>query len=151
VREMIHWDLIIVGAGAAGLTAGIYGARSGLKTLVLEEKIPGGEVMETPLIENYPGFPQGISGMDLANRLVEHAERMGAEIHQLEKVVKLDLKAREKKVQTDNTVYTASTIILALGSHHKRLGVPGEEKYRGMGVSYATAQYAMELSLKVGK
>ena len=133
---MIHWDLIIVGAGAAGLTAGIYGARSGLKTLVLEEKIPGGEVMETPLIENYPGFPQGISGMDLANRLVEHAERMGAEIHQLEKVVKLDLKAREKKVQTDNTVYTASTIILALGSHHKRLGVPGEEKYRGMGVSY---------------
>ena len=93
---MEHWDLIIVGAGAAGLTAGIYGARSGLKTLILEEKIPGGSTAEAPLIENYPGFPEGVSGIDLINRMVEHAERAGAQIHELEKVIKLNLKADKK-------------------------------------------------------
>ena len=133
---MEHWDLIVIGAGAAGLTAGIYGARSGLKTLILEEKIPGGLTAEAPLIENYPGFPKGISGIDLIKRLVEHAERMGARIHQLEKATKLDLKAKEKIVKTDKAFYTASALILASGSHHRTLGIPGEEKLRGRGVSY---------------
>lgn len=133
---MKRWNLIVVGAGAAGLTAGIYGARSGLKTLILEEKVPGGATAEAPLIENYSGFPEGINGMDLTKRLVEHAERMGAEIHQLEKATKLDLKAREKRVSTEKAVYIAPALILASGSHYRTLGVPGEEEFRGRGVSY---------------
>jgi len=133
---MKRWDLIVVGAGVAGLTAGIYGARSGLETLVLEEKIPGGATAEAPLIENYPGFPKGTSGMDLTRRLVEHAERMGATIHQLEKVITLDLKAKEKRVKTDKAVYTTTALILASGSHYRTLGIPGEEELRGRGVSY---------------
>ena len=131
-----EWELVIVGGGAAGLTAGIYGARSGLRTLILEEKVPGGALTETPMIENYPGFPEGISGMDLASKLVKQAERMGVEIHELEAVNRLDLNSAEKTVYTDKTAYTASAVILALGSTHKTLDVPGEEELRGRGVSY---------------
>lgn len=131
-----EWELVIVGGGAAGLTAGIYGARSGLKTLILEEKVPGGALTEVPMIENYPGFPEGISGMELASKLVKQAERMGVEIHELEAVNRLDLNSAEKTVYTDKTAYTASAVILALGSTHKTLGVPGEEELRGRGVSY---------------
>ena len=75
---MEHWDLIIIGAGPAGLTAGIYGARSGLKTLVLEEKTPGGEAADTPLVENYPGFPEGISGRELSDKMAEHCRKVRA-------------------------------------------------------------------------
>ncbi|RJS81129.1 thioredoxin-disulfide reductase [Candidatus Bathyarchaeota archaeon] len=131
-----EWELVIVGGGAAGLTAGIYGARSGLRTLILEEKVPGGALTETPMIENYPGFPEGISGMELASKLVKQAERMGVEIHELEAVNRLDLNSAEKTVYTDKTAYTASAVILALGSTHKTLDVPGEEELRGRGVSY---------------
>lgn len=131
-----EWELVIVGGGAAGLTAGIYGARSGLKTLILEEKVPGGALTEVPMIENYPGFPEGISGMELASKLVKQAERMGVEIHELEAVNRLDLNSAEKTVYTDKTAYTASAVILALGSTHKTLDVPGEEELRGRGVSY---------------
>ena len=133
IRE---WELIIVGGGVAGLTAGIYGARSGLKTLILEERIPGGTLTEIPLIENYPGFPEGVSGMELSSRLVKQAKKMGAEIHELEKANELDLGSEEKTVYTDAAAYVASAVILALGSTPKTLGVPGEEELRGRGVSY---------------
>ena len=133
---MEHWDLIVVGAGPAGLTASVYGARSGLKTLVLEEKIPGGLTAEAPLIENYPGFPAGVSGIELTARLVKHAEIAGAQIHELEKVTTLNIKADNKLVKTDKTVYTASTVILASGCHYKRLGVLGENEFLGRGLSY---------------
>jgi len=136
VIKMKDWELVIIGAGVAGLTAGIYGARSGLKTLILEEKVPGGAAADAPLIENYPGFPQGISGMELTERMVKQAEKMGVEIHQLERVIKLDIKTKEKKVKTDKAVYTAAALIIASGSHHKKLGIPGEEEFRGRGVSY---------------
>ena len=87
---MEHWDLIIIGAGPAGLAAGLYGARSGLKTLVLEEKMPGGEVLSTPFVENYLGFER-ISGRDLAEKMVKHSKSAGARINELEKVVELNL------------------------------------------------------------
>lgn len=135
---MEHWDLIVVGAGAAGLTAGIYGTRSGLRTLILENNISGGLTLEAPLIENYPGFPECISGMDLMERMVEHAKKTGAQIHEFEEVVELDLKSDRNMVKTDKAVYTASAVILALGSHHRTLGVPGEEELRGRGVSCCT-------------
>ena len=130
-----HWDLIIVGAGPAGLTAGLYGARSGLKTLVLEEKIPGGAVAETPLVENYPGF-KSISGRNLIDKMTEHCKKTGAKVNELEKVAELDLKGEKKIVKTNKTTYTASALIIASGSHYRTLGVLGENEFRGRGVSY---------------
>jgi len=133
---MEHWDLIIIGAGPAGLTAGIYGARSGLKSLVLEEKTPGGALAETPLVENYPGFPKGISGLELVEKMAEQCRKVGAQINELEKVVELQLEKKRKTIKTDKATYTASTVIIASGSHYSMLGVPGENEFRGRGVSY---------------
>lgn len=132
---MEHWDLIVVGAGPAGLTAGIYGARSGLKTLVLEEKIPGGEAANTPLVENYPGFPEGISGRVLTDKMTEHCWKMGAEIKELQSVAELQF-GDEKMVKTNRVTYTASTVIIASGSRYRTLEVAGESELRGIGVSY---------------
>jgi thioredoxin reductase (NADPH) len=133
---MQRWDLIIIGAGPAGLTAGIYGARSGLKTLVLEEKLPGGMAATSPWIENYPGFPDGISGDDLAEKMLSQCRRLGAEIKELEGAVNLSLGGEEKTVKTENAEYSAGAVIIASGSKHKALGIPGEEKFQGKGVSY---------------
>ena len=83
VVHMETWDLIIIGAGAAGLAAGIYGSRSGLKTLIIEEKLPGGTTADAPIVENYPGFPT-VTGAELADKKVLHAKKTGATIHELE-------------------------------------------------------------------
>lgn len=130
-----HWDLIIIGAGPAGLTAGIYGARGGLDTLVLEEKLVGGAIVDTPLVENYAGF-EAISGRDLADKMAEQCKKAGAKINELEKVIELDVEGERKTVKTTGAVYTASAVIIASGSHYKTLGVPGETEFRGKGVSY---------------
>ncbi|TET64538.1 thioredoxin-disulfide reductase [Candidatus Bathyarchaeota archaeon] len=135
---MESWDLIIIGAGPAGLTAGIYGARSGLKTLVLEEKTPGGAAADTPLVENYPGFSEGISGRDLVDKMAEHCRKVGAEIRQLERFIELNVKDERRIVKTDKATYSASAVIIASGCHYRELGVPGEKELRGRGVSYCT-------------
>jgi len=129
------WDLIIVGGGPAGLTAGIYGARSGLKTLILEEKLPGGQIADSPLIENYPGFPS-ISGRELVNKMVKHCEKFNVEIHELEGVTELSLKGEMKTVKTVRSSYTSPAVIIATGAHPRKLGVPGESDFLGRGVSY---------------
>src|SRR3990172_7442977 len=89
-RHMEKWDLIIIGAGAAGLAAGIYGARSGLKTLIIEEKMAGGTTSDAPIVENYPGFAQ-INGGELAEKMANHCKRVGAVIREIETVDKLEL------------------------------------------------------------
>jgi len=132
---MEEWELIIIGAGAAGLTSGIYGARSGLKTLILEEKTPGGATAEAPLIENYPGFAS-ITGPELVEKMVEHCLKTGVKINELERVAELDLKGEKKIVKTDTATYSASAMIIATGAHHSELGVPGEKELMGRGVSY---------------
>jgi len=132
---MVDWELVIIGAGPAGLAAGIYGVRSGLKTLVLEEKIAGGTAVDAPIIENYLGFPS-ISGFDLAQKMVDHAKNLGVSIHEFEAVTKLGLKGEEKTVTTDKEAYSARALIIASGSHYRELGVPGEREFRGRGVSY---------------
>jgi len=132
---MEKWDLIIIGAGAAGLAAGIYGARSGLKTLILEEKMVGGTTADAPIIENYPGF-ESIRGTELAKKMAAHCQKTGVTIREFEKVVSLDLKGEKKTVKTSRATYEAKAIIIASGSHYRELGVPGEKEFRGRGVSY---------------
>lgn len=132
---METWDLIIVGAGPAGLTAGIYAARSGLKALIIEEKIAGGTLGDAPVIENYPGFER-VSGAELAQKIVAQCRKLGIAIHEFEKVTGLDLKGEEKVVKTDKGVYKARAVIIASGSSYSELGVPGEKEFRGRGVSY---------------
>jgi thioredoxin reductase (NADPH) len=136
VKRVERWSLIIVGAGPAGLTAGIYGARSGLDTLILEEGVPGGSTAESPWIENYPGFPEGISGVDLIERMLKQCERFGVEVKSLEGVKRLVINCEAKKVETGKGMYSARALIIASGCRHRTLGVPGEERFRGMGVSY---------------
>ncbi|MEM3622599.1 MAG: thioredoxin-disulfide reductase [Candidatus Bathyarchaeia archaeon] len=132
---MESWDLVIIGGGAAGLAAGIYGARSGLKTLVLDEKMAGGTMADAPLIENYPSF-QSINGMELAQKMVAHCRKAGATIHEFEKVLEMNLKGDKKIIKTNKTTYEAKTVIIASGSHYREIGVPGEKEFRGRGVSY---------------
>ncbi|MGB9671906.1 MAG: thioredoxin-disulfide reductase [Candidatus Bathyarchaeales archaeon] len=129
------WDLIVIGAGPAGLTAGIYAARSGLKALIIEEKIAGGTLGDAPVIENYPGFER-ISGAELAQKIVAQCRKFGTAIHEFEKVIGLDLKGEEKIVKTDKGVYKARAVIIASGSSYSELGVPGEKEFKGRGVSY---------------
>ena len=128
-------ELVIIGAGAAGLAAGIYSVRSGLKTIVLEEKLAGGTAADAPIIENYPGFPS-VTGTELAQKMVAHAKSAGVTLNELEAVVSLDLKSEKKRVQTQKAVYEARAVIVATGSHYRQLGVPGEKEFRGRGVSY---------------
>ena len=129
------YDLIIAGAGPAGLTAAIYARRAELKVLLIEKNyISGGQIINTYEIDNYPGLP-GLSGMDLATKMSEHVdkyetERLTAEIQ------RLDLAGDIKKIETDKGVFEAKSVILASGNSPSKLGVKGEEELTGMGVSY---------------
>jgi thioredoxin reductase (NADPH) len=133
--KMDDLELVIIGAGAAGLAAGIYSVRSGLKTLVLEEKLAGGTEADAPVVENYPGF-QSVAGMELAQKMVAHAKSVGVTLNELEAVVSLDLGSEKKRVRTLKTVYETKAVLVATGSHYRQLGVPGENEFRGKGVSY---------------
>lgn len=126
---------MIVGAGPAGLAAGIYGVRSGLETLVLDEKMAGGTVADAPVVDNYPGI-QGERGSDIAKRIHTHAKNMGVKINEFERVEGVSLSMERKLVKTQKTDYEAKAIIIAAGSHYRELGVPGEKEFRGRGVSY---------------
>ncbi|KKM10267.1 thioredoxin reductase [Clostridiales bacterium PH28_bin88] len=129
------WDLLIIGAGPAGLTAGLYGARSGLKTLLLDMAGPGGQAATTDVIENYPGFPEGIGGPELMERFVAQATRFGLEIR-WEGVQRVDFSRPEKVVVTDRGEHRSRAVIIASGTRPRNLDVPGEFKFRGRGVSY---------------
>jgi thioredoxin reductase (NADPH) len=129
------YDLIILGGGPAGLTAVIYATRAKLDTLLIEKAVPGGYVSSTDWIDNYPGFTDGVSGMELSKKMEDHAKRFGANIIQ-EEVIDVDLKSELKLVETTHNKYKTLTVIIATGNEPKKLNVPGEEKFRGRGVSY---------------
>ena len=132
---MENWDVIIIGAGSAGLSAGIYTVRSGLKTLILDEKLPGGTISDASIVVNYPGFAE-ISGGELAEKMANHCKKVGAFIHELEPVTELELTNEKKIVKTSSGTYEAKAIIFSTGSHYKEIGVRGEKEFRGRGVSY---------------
>jgi thioredoxin reductase (NADPH) len=132
---MENYDLIIVGAGAAGLAAGIYGSRSGLKTLIIDEKLAGGTTGDAPLVENYPGFTS-ISGGELAEKMVQHCKKTGAVFREIEPVVSFNFSGEKKIVKTTREEYSASALIIATGAHYRELNVKGESEFKGKGVSY---------------
>ena len=130
------YDVIIIGGGPGGLTAGIYTSRERLKTLLLEKELCGGLLAITDLIENYPGFADGIKGMDLIAKFKKQAEKFGTELHEFEEVKKIELSPNGISIETNRGQYNTYTLILATGSVPKILNIPGESEFRGKGVSY---------------
>jgi thioredoxin reductase (NADPH) len=131
----IH-DVIIIGSGPAGYTAALYTARAQLKPLVFEGSVTaGGALMNTTDVENFPGFPDGILGPDLMDAIRKQAERFGAQLH-AEDVTEVDLTADPKRVISEGETYLARAVIIATGSRYRELGVPGEKKLSGHGVSW---------------
>lgn len=129
------YDMIIIGSGPAGLTAGIYGKRAGLSILVMEGSfIQGGQIVNTYEVDNYPGLP-GISGMNLAEKMKDHLLAQGGKIVR-GKVRSISLEREIKIVHTKKEEYRAKTVVLAAGAVHRKLEVPGEDEFSGMGVSY---------------
>jgi len=129
------YDLVIIGGGPAGLTAGIYASRARLNVLLLEKAAPGGQVLVSDWIENYPGFPVGSSGYDLVTKMVEQAKRFGLNIETSE-VLSLDLSEAVKKIELNDKTITTLSIIIATGASPRKLGVPGEDMFIGKGVSF---------------
>jgi thioredoxin reductase (NADPH) len=129
------YDIVIVGAGPAGLTAGLYAGRARLKTLLLEKLIHGGQVMTTDLVENYPGFPEGISGFELSDRMRQQAERFGVEFRS-GAVLELKPGREHQLLRLEGEELKAGAVIVASGARYKNLGVPGEKAFTGKGVSY---------------
>lgn len=133
--DNLNYDLIIVGGGPAGLTAGLYAARARLKTLLLEKTSLGGQAFNTEKIENYPGFPAGISGPDLMKNMEDQAKSYGLDI-QIGEVSRIKLENDSKQVSFGDNEATCKTVIIAAGSETNQLGVMGEDKFIGKGVSF---------------
>jgi thioredoxin reductase (NADPH) len=133
---MDDYHVIIIGGGAAGLTAGLYASRAHLKTVLLESMIPSGQAYMAERIENYPGFPDGIAGRELIERFTQQAVRFGLEIQQFTAVDKVEVAGEKKVVHAAEKRFSASAIIIATGARWNSLGIPREEEFIGKGISY---------------
>jgi thioredoxin reductase (NADPH) len=130
-----EYDIIIIGGGPAGLSAGIYASRARLRTLLIEKGMFGGLIANAELVENYPGFPDGISGFDIGERMSQQASKFGLETLSAE-VTGVDLLNDIKTISTNEGAFSARAIIIASGAERRRLGVPGEDIFVNRGVSY---------------
>lgn len=152
-KQVKEIDLIIIGAGPAGLTSAIYASRAKLDTLVLEDNIIGGQVRSTYTVENYPGFIE-ITGNELADRIQAQAEACGAIIDEFDFIENVSLKDDEKIVETGDYIYKPKAVIIATGATPKRLPIPSENKYLGKGIHYCAvcdgAVYKDEVVAVVG-
>ena len=137
VEERIY-DVIVIGGGPAGYTAALYAVRSGLSVLVLEKLSPGGQMTNTDQIDNYPGFPEGIGGFELGERMQKGALRFGAE-NQFAEVKSVELSGPVKAVRTRKKEFKARAVILATGAYPRKTGIEGEERLAGRGIAYCAA------------
>jgi thioredoxin reductase (NADPH) len=129
------YDVIIIGSGPAGYTAGIYASRAKLKTLIISGSLPGGQLMTTSEVENYPGFPNGIFGPELMMNMRQQAERFGSTIVD-DEVIKVDFKQRPFTVRSHSELYRAESVLICTGATPRKLGIPTEQQFAGRGVSY---------------
>ncbi|MDQ3561666.1 MAG: thioredoxin-disulfide reductase [Thermoproteota archaeon] len=134
-RDQNHYDVIIIGSGPAGYTAGIYTSRANLSTLIISGTLPGGQLMTTSEVENYPGFPNGIFGPELMMNMRQQAERFGAVIVD-DEVLKVDFKNRPFTITTHAETYSAEATLVCTGASPRKLGIPAEQQFSGRGVSY---------------
>ena len=132
--EKEFFDYIIIGAGAAGLASAQYATRSGLKTLVIDISVPGGQALEIPELENYPGVFPSVNGIDFISTMQKQAESFGAKMIQSE-VNSIDKVNNKFVIHTKNTEYSSYCLLIATGAEHKKLGVAGETEFYGRGVS----------------
>ena len=128
------YDVAIIGSGPTGMTSAIYTGRARLKTVLIERLLPGGQIATTSTVENYPGFPQGVEGPDLSERLMAQAKMYGVE-HEMAQVEGLRLEGDMRVIATDDGDIVARSVIITSGADHNRLGIPGETEYMGKGVS----------------
>ncbi|MDP8220068.1 MAG: thioredoxin-disulfide reductase [Candidatus Stygibacter frigidus] len=135
MKEVFKYDIAIIGSGPAGLSAAIYAARGGLKPIVFERGVFGGQITVTQEVENYPGFHKTLTGSELMEEMRKHADKFGAEICE-EEVKGIGMQGLCKIVETNKKIYHAKTLIIATGAHPRKLNVPGEDKFSGKGVSY---------------
>ena len=131
----MHSDIAIIGGGPAGLTAGLYAARGGASVTLYEELFPGGQIAKTPLVENYPGFPDGVVGYEVGSLLQKQAEKFGLKV-EYAGATGLILEENPKRILLPDREDTAKAVILCMGAHARSLGVPREEELTGAGVSY---------------
>ena len=129
------YDMVILGGGPGGYTAALYAARAGLDVVVLERLSAGGQMALTSMIDNYPGFPEGVDGFELGMKFQEQAERFGA-VTEYAEVKSLDLRAEPKVVSTSEGDYFARTVVIATGAGPRKLGLDGEERLSGRGIHY---------------
>jgi thioredoxin reductase (NADPH) len=132
-----RYDVIVIGAGPAGLAAAIYAARARLKTLVVDESVPGGQVKTTHKVSNYPGFAEDVSGKELAQAFAAQAQRFGAKLAKAVEITGHELAGAMKRLTLDEEeVVEAPAVIVATGAKPRELGLPGEAKYKGRGISW---------------
>lgn len=129
------YEVIIIGGGPAGLTAGLYTSRARLKTLLIELGLLGGQMTTTELIENYPGFPQGVTGDELSRLMEEQAKRFGLEVINQE-IIEVIVDGQLKRVRTGEATYSCKALIVCTGAEYRKLGIPGEKEFIGRGLSF---------------
>lgn len=134
-KKKTKFDIIIIGAGPSGYTAGIYCSRAGYDTLILSGILPGGQLVNTTEVENYPGFEKGIMGPDLMIEMRKQTQRMGTTIID-DEVVDVDFRHKPFKVLTASEEYEGRAVIIATGANPRKIGLPGEQTFAGKGVSY---------------
>ena len=134
-NKQTHYDVVIIGSGPAGYTAGVYTARAKLSTLVISGTLPGGQLMTTSEVENYPGFPSGIFGPELMMNMRQQAERFGAIVID-DEVIKVDFKKKPFKVTTHSITFDSDAVIICTGASPRKLGIAAEQQFGGRGVSY---------------
>ncbi|RIP10883.1 FAD-dependent oxidoreductase, partial [Staphylococcus gallinarum] len=134
MAEQVDFDIAIIGAGPAGMTAAVYASRANLSTVMIERGMPGGQMANTEEVENFPGFEM-VTGPDLSTKMFEHAKKFGAQ-YQYGDIKSIEDKGAYKEVNLGNKVITAHAVIISTGAEYKKIGVPGEQELGGRGVSY---------------